>query len=159
MNFDTCFTRLLGNEGGYSNNPNDNGGATNWGVTQAVARTNGYQGDMRDFTQEQAKQIYKKLYWDAIGIVNLPPEIQFDVFDGAVNSGPAQSAKWLQRAVNVDADGVIGHLTIHACELLPPAVVVARYNGFRLNFMTSLKTWPVFGLGWCRRIANNLIGA
>lgn len=159
MNFDQAFTRLLGNEGGYSNNEADPGGATNWGVTQAVARANGYQGDMKNFTQDQAKAIYRKLYWDSIGIVNLPTEVQFDVFDGAVNSGPTQSAKWLQRAVNVDDDGVIGHLTIHACELLPPAVIVARYNGFRLDFFTRLKTWPVFGTGWARRIASNLMGA
>lgn len=159
MTFDACFTRLLGNEGGFSDNPADPGGATNWGVTQAVARASGYQGDMRDFTQEQAKAIYKKLYWDAIGIVNLPPDVQFTVFDGAVNSGPAQSAKWLQRSVNVIDDGVIGHITIHACNMLPAAVIVARYNGHRLDFFTRLKTWPVFGAGWSRRIATNLMEA
>ena len=157
MSFDDAFTRLLGHEGDYSNNPSDPGGATRYGVTQAVARFNGYQGDMKDFPIEQAKAIYKKQYWDSIGIVNLPPEVQFTVFDGAVNSGPVQSAKWLQRAVGTDPDGVIGHATIAACKLLPPSVVVARYNGHRLQFMTGLKTWTVFGNGWARRIASNLI--
>lgn len=159
MNFDQAFTRLLGHEGQFSNNRNDPGKATMWGVTEAVARANGYMGDMRDLPKDVAKQIYRKLYWDAPGIVNLPPDVQFDVFDGAVNSGPAQSIKWLQRAIGVVDDGIIGHITIKACGMLPAGIVAARYNGQRLKFMTSLKTWPVFGGGWARRIAANLMEA
>ena len=63
MNFDESFTRLLGHEGGYSNHSADPGGATNWGVTQDVARANGYPGDMRDFPQAHAKAIYRTSYW------------------------------------------------------------------------------------------------
>ena len=159
MNFDDAFTRLLGHEGTYSNNRADPGGETMWGVTEAVARANGYTGDMRSLPQDFAKKGYRKAYWDAPGIVNLPPGVQFDVFDGAVNSGPAQSIKWLQRAVGVDDDGIIGHITIKACAMLPAGVIVARFNGERLIFMTRLKTWPVFGAGWSRRIANNLMEA
>jgi len=159
MNFDDAFARLMGHEGGFSNNPKDPGKATMWGVTEAVARANGYTGDMRDLPQEFARKVYRKLYWDKPGIVNLPSSVQFDVFDGAVNSGPAQAIKWLQRAVGVDDDGVIGHITIKACTMLPAGVVAARYNGERLQFMTKLKTWPVFGAGWARRIASNLMEA
>ncbi|NQW94048.1 MAG: glycoside hydrolase family 108 protein [Polaromonas sp.] len=158
MNFDVAFERLLGNEGGYSNNPSDPGGATNWGVTQAVARANGYQGDMRDFTQAQAKVIYRRDYWDAVRAGALPAEVRFDIFDGAVNSGVGQSIRWLQRAVGAEADGVLGTQTLAAVGALPGAVVAARYNGHRLMFMAGLKTWPVFGGGWARRIAGNLLG-
>lgn len=56
MNFDTAFDRLLGNEGGYVNNPADPGGETNWGVTVAVARASGYTGAMRDMTRARPKQ-------------------------------------------------------------------------------------------------------
>lgn len=159
MNFEDAFTRLLGHEGRYSNNPADPGGETCWGITKAVARANGYQGDMRTMPQDVAKQIYRKLYWDAPGIVNLPPGVQYDVFDGAVNSGPAQSVKWLQRALGVADDGIIGHITIRAAAMLPAGIVVARYNGYRLQFMADLKTWPDFGRGWARRIAANLLEA
>ena len=159
MTFDVCFAKLIKHEGGFVDHKSDPGGATNFGITQAVARANGYQGDMRDLPIDTARQIYKKLYWDAIGIVNLPPDVQFTVFDAAVNSGPKQAAKWLQRSVNVDDDGVIGHVTIHACNMLPAAVIVARFNGYRLDFFTRLKTWPVFGAGWARRIATNLMEA
>jgi len=158
MDFETAFTRLLGNEGGYSNNPSDPGGATNWGVTQAVARANGYQGDMRDFTQAQASAIYRRLYWDAVRADELPDTVRFDAFDGAVNSGVGQSIRWLQRAVGADADGVLGPVTLAAIGAMPGGMVAARYNGNRLMFMAGLKTWPVFGGGWARRIAGNLLG-
>ena len=159
MNFDKAFARLLDNEGGYSNNASDPGGRTNWGITEAVARANGYTGDMRDMTQDFAKHIYRSVYWDSVGIVNLPDAVQFDVFDGAVNSGPSQSVKWLQRAAGVPDDGVIGHMTITACSLIPGYVLAARYNGQRLMFMTNLKptVWDAFGKGWTRRIAKNLM--
>ena len=158
MNFDIAFDKLLGNEGGYSNNINDPGGPTNWGVTQVVARANGYAGDMRDFTQDQAKVIYKQLYWDAVQADALPDAVRFDVFDGAVNSDIEQSVRWLQRALNVEADGVIGPATL-AAATAADSDVAKRFNGYRLMFMTGLKTWSVFGGGWARRIANNLIGA
>ena len=156
MNFDECFTKLLGNEGGYTV---DNGGPTNWGVTEAVARQNGYTGDMRDFTQEQAKAIYKKSYWDAISADKLPADIRFHVFDAAVNSGVAQAIRWLQRAVGAEADGVIGPATLGAIKYLPSAVIVSKYNGHRLLFMAGLKVWPLYSAGWARRIANNLLEA
>ena len=159
MNFENAFIKLLGSEGGYSNNAADPGGATNWGVTQVVARANGYQGDMRDFTQDQAKVIYRRLYWDAARADEMPDAVRFDVFDGAVNSGVGQSVRWLQRALNVEADGVIGPATLAAANAANGAVLSKIFNGYRLTFMTNLKTWPIFGAGWARRIASNLMVA
>lgn len=156
MNFDQAFTKLLGHEGGYSNNPSDTGGATMWGVTQAVARSHGYEGDMRDFPQQKAKEIYKASYWDSCKADSLPEVIRFDVFDGAVNSGVGQSVRWLQRSIGAEADGVVGPETIRMSGVCPN--VLAKYNGHRLLFMTQLKVWPVFSGGWAKRIAYNLIG-
>lgn len=157
MNFDDSFTRLLGHEGGYVSDPRDPGGETNWGVTVAVARQNGYTGDMKEFPQDQAKAIYRKTYWDAARCDELPDAVRFDVFDGAVNSGVGQSIKWLQRAVGAVDDGVIGEQTLAACRVLAGSMVKARYNGHRLQFMSGLKTWSVFGCGWARRVASNLM--
>jgi lysozyme family protein len=156
MNFDQAFTRLLGKEGGYTNNIADKGGATNWGVTQAVARSNGYTGDMRDFTQAQAKVIYRKSYWDAVQADALPDDVRYDIFDAAVNSGISQAAKWLQRAVNAEADGVIGKETIAAAAIEP--FTGRKFNGYRLMMMTDLENWSTFGRGWTKRVAANLIG-
>jgi len=154
--FDDAFTKLLGHEGAYSDHKADPGGATMWGVTQSVARANGYAGDMREFPVAKAKTIYRASYWDACRCDELPASVRFSVFDGAVNSGVGQSIKWLQRSVGTQDDGVIGMKTLLAASLLDGGVVNARYNGHRLEFMTNLKTWSHFSGGWCRRIAANL---
>jgi len=154
--FDDCFAKLIGHEGGYSNNPADPGGETMWGVTLKVARANGYTGPMRSMGLDVAKGIYRALYWDRCRCDDLPQGVAFDVFDAAVNSGPGQAARWLQRAVGVADDGVIGPVTLAAVRKLQPGALRARYSGMRLDFMTQLSTWGTFGRGWARRIAANL---
>ncbi|MBV5297859.1 MAG: glycoside hydrolase family 108 protein [Rhodoferax sp.] len=157
MNFDQAFEKLLGREGGYSNHRADKGGQTNWGITEAVARAQCYYGSMQDLTQFQAKAIYRQCYWTPLLADQLPAEVRFDVFDGAVNSGVTQSTKWLQRALGVDDDGIIGPRTLAAAALVPGGVLKAQYNGHRLAFMASLPNWVDFGKGWARRIAKNLV--
>lgn len=152
MNLEQSLKHLLGNEGGFVDHPQDPGGATNFGITQRVARANGYQGDMRSLPLSTALAIYKKDYWDPIKADQLPDALRFHVFDAAVNSGPGQAVKWLQRAAGVNQDGLIGPQTISAAS----RVTVAQYSGIRLRFMTDLATWPAFGKGWARRIADNL---
>jgi lysozyme family protein len=160
MTFDQAFEKLLGHEGGYANNPKDPGGETMWGITIAVARRSGYDGEMKDLPIDVAKSIYKRKYWDATQSDSMPKEIRFDLFDAAVNSGTEQATKWLQRALNVTDDGVIGAQTLaHALKASDSgagAAVAARFNGHRLEFMTSLSGWLTFSRGWARRIASNL---
>ncbi|MBS0427618.1 MAG: glycoside hydrolase family 108 protein [Proteobacteria bacterium] len=155
MTFDEAFDRLLGHEGGYVNDPRDPGGETNWGITVAVARREGYQGPMRDLPCDTAKAIYRRKYWNAVRADELPDSVRFDVFDAAVNHGPVQSAKWLQRTVGTTADGVIGAQTVAAARIAGP-LIAAHFNGERLQFYTDLGTWPTFGKGWARRVASNL---
>ncbi len=152
MNLEQSLKRLLGNEGGYSNNPADPGGATNFGITQRVARAHGFTGDMRNLPLGTALSIYKSDYWDLIKADQLPDALRFHVFDAAVNSGPGQAVKWLQSAAGVTVDGAVGPMTIAAAAKVTPA----RYSGIRLRFMTDLPTWSTFGKGWARRIADNL---
>lgn len=156
MNFDTAFHKLLGHEGGFVDHPSDPGGATNWGVTQAVARANGYTGHMRDFPVDMAKAIYWRQYWVPIKADDLPPAIRYAVFDAAVNSGAKQAVKWLQRAIGVNDDGVVGPQTMTFARAANPDFVLRRMLGDRLQFMTDLKTWQAFGRGWARRIAEVL---
>lgn len=156
MNFDAAFHRLLGHEGGFVDHPSDPGGATKWGVTQAVARANGYTGHMRDFPVDMAKAIYWRQYWVPIKADDLPPAIRYAVFDAAVNSGAKQAVKWLQRAIGVNDDGVVGPQTMTFARAANPDFVIRRMLGQRLEFMTDLKTWPTFGRGWARRVAEVL---
>lgn len=155
MNFDDAFTKLLGHEGGYVNDPRDPGGETKFGISKRA-----YPGvDIKALTLEQAKAIYKRDYWDRAQCDALPPVVAFQVFDTAVNSGIGQSIRFLQRAVGVADDGQAGPLTVSAVRRLDAESVVARFNGQRLDFMTKLSTWDVFGKGWARRIAKNLMEA
>ncbi len=159
MNFDRAFTLLLGHEGGFVDHPDDPGGATNWGVTERVARANGYTGHMRDLPQDTAKAIYRKLYWDAVAADSLPAPVRYAMFDAAVNSGVGQAVRWLQRALGVADDGRLGPITLAAARQADPHVLARQLLAQRLRFMTQLSTWPTFGRGWARRIADLMEGA
>ena len=156
MNFTTAFEKLLKHEGGYVNHKDDKGGATRYGVTEAVAREVGYRGVMNELPLDLAQRIYKDRYWDAVQAEQLPADVRYIVFDGAVNSGVAQAAKWLQRACGVKDDGVIGPQTIRAANALHPEGLKRKMLAQRLRFMATLANWPAFGRGWANRIADLL---
>jgi lysozyme family protein len=157
MTFDEAFDALLKHEGGFSDHAADPGGKTSFGVTEAVARREGYRGDMRDYPLDEAKRVYQKLYWNALRLDDLRSEFRFDLFDAGVNSGVAQTVRWVQRIVGVTVDGLLGPRTLSAVNNSDAAKFLAKFNGQRLLFMTSLSTWPSFGRGWARRIAENLM--
>ena len=157
MNFDQAFHQLLGHEGGYVDHPADPGGATCWGVTERVARANGYTGPVKSLPVDVAKAIYKRDYWDAVRADEVPDAIRYSLFDGAVNSGVKQSVKWLQRALGVTDDGVLGPQTLQAAKAADGTTLKAKMLGARLQFMTDLPTWPAFGKGWSRRIASLMV--
>lgn len=150
--FDNCFDRLIGHEGGYVDHKSDPGGETKFGISKRSYP----QEDIKGMTLDRAKAIYKRDYWDKAKCSRLPNGVDFDVFDTAVNSGVGRAAIFLQRAAGVVADGVIGQKTIEAVNSIPDAVIQARFNGERLDFMATLSTWPIFGRGWASRVAANL---
>lgn len=156
MNFDQAFDILLKHEGGFVDHKDDPGGATRFGITEAVAREVGYRGDMRDLPVALAARIYRERYWDAVRAEQLPAEVRYVVFDAAVNSGVGQAARWLQRAVGVRDDGVIGPQTLAAVAQHNPEALTRRFLSQRLRFMSGLANWPAFGRGWARRIADLL---
>lgn len=155
MNFDQAFERLIGHEGGYVNHPNDPGGETKYGISRRS-----YPGeDIAGLTLGRAKAIYLRDFWGAAGCDAVPDGVKFDLFDMAVNSGVRAAVKTLQMAVGETQDGILGPRTLQAAQSMPDARISARFNGARLGFMTSLPTWPTFGRGWARRIADNLMQA
>lgn len=154
--FDRAFVELRGSEGDYSNRDAvaDPGRATRFGITERVAREWGYKGDMRELPLETAKQIAKTWYWDKYSCDQLPELIAFHVFDTAYNGG--YPVKWLQEALGVNADGIIGAKTIAAARACDPWKVIALFNAKRLVYLTNLNNWPHNSRGWARRIATNL---
>ena len=130
MNVDTLIDEVIGREGGYSNHPADTGGATRWGVTEAVARAHGYRGDMRFYPREDAVAVYRRIYWLRPGfdrVAEHAPRIAAELFDTGVNMGSAVAIGFLQRALNalnrgaadypdMAVDRQIGDRTIAALE-------------------------------------------
>lgn len=154
MTFDQAFDELLKHEGGFSDHAADPGGKTRYGITEAVAREVGYRGDMRELPLELAKRIYQDRYWDAVRADELPASVRYAVFDAAVNSGPRQAIRWLQRAVGAADDGVIGPQTLGLVRDANQEKLVRVYLAERLRFMSTLSNWPAFSRGWARRIAD-----
>jgi lysozyme family protein len=152
--FDQCFEKLIGFEGGYSNDNRDPGGETKFGISKRAYPSI----DIKNLTRDGAKEIYKRDYWDRAQCDRLPPALAFLLFDASVNSGIGQAIRFLQRAVGAADDGILGPLTISAISRLDAESVCARFLGQRLDFMTRLSTWDVFGKGWARRIADQLKG-
>jgi lysozyme family protein len=151
--YDECFTRLMGNEGGYSNNPKDPGGETNWGISKRS-----YPAlDIKNLSQDEAKAIYKRDFWDKCRCEELFPMLAFAVFDCAVNSGNKTAVILLQQTLGLEADGVFGRATMRGVNDEDASVVTARYLGRRLRFMTNLRPWDTFSKGWARRIAEQLV--
>lgn len=152
MNFDKAFERLIGHEGGYVNDPRDPGGETKFGISKRSYPAE----DIKALTLERAKAIYRRDFWGVAGCDAVPGAMKFDLFDMAVNSGPVTAIKTLQRSAGVTPDGLLGPITLQALNSTPASRLVARFNGHRLDFMTDLKTWPVFGKGWAKRVASSL---
>lgn len=103
MDILTLIDDVIAREGGYSNHPADRGGPTNWGITQAVARDNGFVGDMRALPRATAVAIYRRIYWDQPGyafVAEMAPSVAAELFDTAVNMGVGTATGFLQRALN-----------------------------------------------------------
>ena len=150
--FDQCFDKLIASEGGYVNHAADPGGETNFGISKRAYP----QVDIKNLTRDAARQIYKRDYWDRAQCDKLPPTLAYLLFDCAVNSGIGQSIRFLQRALGVADDGVLGPMSIAAIQRMDSESLCARFLGQRLDFMTRLSTFETFGKGWSRRVAEQL---
>ena len=137
------IARLFEREGGFSDLKADRGGATKFGVTRS---TLGYYlgreatiEDVRTLTIEVATAIYRKLYFDNHRIGLLPDEIEEQVFDFGVNSGPGVAIGALQECLSLTNDGKIGPKTVAA------AIVACKPDGGRVLNL-KLAKWRVMML-------------
>lgn len=160
--FSRSLKNVLVHEGGKVDHPKDPGGRTNQGVTQRVyvawRRRKGLPGsDVWAMTTAERDAIYREQYWNVVKGDDLPPGVDYVVFDGAVNSGPAQSVKWLQRALGSrytgKIDGVLGSVTLEAvCTHPNHDLLIRGVCDRRMAFLQALKTWKTFGRGWTARV-------
>ncbi len=152
--FEQAFIKTIDHEKGYSADPRDPGGETKFGISKRSYPNE----NIRDLTIERAKLIYLKDYWQPAMCHRMPAAVAIEVFDAAINCGVGQAIRFLQRALGVADDGVVGPVTIAAINSAPSIEgLLARFHGQRLMFHTDLKNWPNHGRGWAKRIAKNLM--
>lgn len=158
-NFNQAFKDVLVYEGGYVNDPDDPGGMTNMGITaKTLAEFTGRrlstitEKEMRSLTKEQVMPIYKRKYWDACKCDQIPAGLDTQVFDFAVNSGPARAIKELQKCLRVEDDGVLGPVTLKHISTFPLDLLIREYAEARRDFLRNLKTFQKFGKGWIARV-------
>ena len=169
--FDLAFDYLMGDEGGYSDNPHDPGGATNWGVTQRSL--DAFHGrhetelptNVKDLTKDQAKEIYRIQWWSPQFDKIKDERIAIKIFSHHVNTDdgafPSRAVKLAQEAVNeypspgtLVEDGVIGPKTLDALNTF-------TYWEFAPRFKHQLEAWyvslnnPYFLRGWLVRIRKD----
>lgn len=159
-NFDGSLSLVLKHEGGWANHPLDPGGATMKGVTQRVYSAwrkalGKPDQSVRYISNTELEGIYRQNYWNVVRGDDLPSGLDHPTFDGGVNSGPSRGAKWLQQALGVKADGIVGIATLQAAMSTPDKASVARKAcELRRSFLKGLKTFSTFGKGWMRRVAE-----
>ena len=119
--------RTQRNEGGYSNHPNDKGGKTMYGISSKWYPNE----DIENLTRERANAILYRDYWLKPHINQLPDEFADIVFDDGVVQGQPTAIINLQRALGIQADGIIGPNTLSAFEN-------ANYGTVRRNFIRNV---------------------
>lgn len=171
MDFNDAFERLIGHEGGFTDDPNDDG---NWtGGKQGVGELKGTKFgiaansypdlDIKNLTVEDARLIYYQDYWLKVGndLFELPDFVEYQLFDIAVNQGVKAGIKRLQELVGFEGenvDGVMGPKTVAAAKAMGHDPEAERkFTGRIIKSYTGMKRWPEFGKGWMNRLAANLL--
>ncbi|MEN0074954.1 MAG: glycosyl hydrolase 108 family protein [Paracraurococcus sp.] len=156
--FDRAVALILENEGGFSNDPRDRGGMTNFGITartyadfHGLALESVDEATMRALTREQAIEIYRSNYWNAACCDRLPPGLDLCIFDFGVNAGVRRAILLLQELVGVTQDGSVGAITLAAAAACDPVELIERYAERRLAYYRSLPNFDAFGRGWTLR--------
>jgi lysozyme family protein len=148
--FEKFIPIIFKNEGILSDNVNDSGGLTKYGISQRA-----YPNlDIRNLTKQQAEEIYKRDYYDVCKIDLIENELlAIHVFDMAVNAGIGRSIRMLQRVILVDVDGVMGEKTINTANSgnWADAFIQARINYYK-QIATGRNL--VFLNGWLARVQN-----
>jgi len=154
-NFSQCLDLVFREEGGYTNDPQDHGGPTNFGIT--IADLKEWRGhdvtpeDVKNMTKGEAQEIYRSKYWNPMQCGEIPNGIDLELFDFGVNAGIRTAIKMLQSVIGVTADGSVGPTTLSAAKAANPHTVVQTFSQHRLEYYRSLEGWQHFGAGWTNR--------
>jgi len=147
-NFDYCIPHILEEEGGYTNNKRDPGGETKYGISKRSYPSL----DIPALSENQAKSIYRRDYWDVNNLDSLSLPLALCVLDCAVNQGNAVAVPLLQRLVGAKDDGDIGPQTLQSIRQYVMRELVVNYMAERGVRYANTKNFETFGRGWMRRL-------
>jgi len=156
--FDRAVELTLSLEGEFSDHPNDQGGATRWGLSSKAHP----DLDLDTLTREKAIAIYRARYWRKILGDDLPPALALVLFDWAVHGGVSTAVSRLQRLVGAEEDGKLGKRTLAAALRWQPRTLVHQLLERRVRDLVELSEKPgqrVFLLGWMSRVAQIALAA
>lgn len=133
----------------FEDDKDDPGGVTKYGVDQRSHPTL----DIKNLTRDQALQIYYDSYWLAVKADKLPFKIAAVVANIGVNTGKGNASHWLQNALKINADGIIGPKTIEAANKADVADICDRLLNHLEGFYKSIATGKKqkFLKGWLNR--------
>jgi lysozyme family protein len=158
MTFQTCLPIILKFEGGFVDDPQDPGGATNLGVTLATLSSwlghTATVADVKALTTNDVAPIYQTRYYNAAHACDCPAGVDLMVFDEAVNQGVGRAITTLQRSAGVTADGAFGPQTQAAVNAMAPADLINAIAADRDAHYRALPTFHHFGKGWLSRVAT-----
>lgn len=149
----------------YTDHPADRGGPTKWGITlRAWGEYLGQEmtpADVRAITETGAREFYRKRYVVDPHFHHLPAKLMALIVDCGVNHGTRCATKWLQRAVGVKQDGILGPITLAKVQAAEPFRTYVLVCAFRIKLYGRLvsrdHSQAVFAAGWNNRAAKWLI--
>jgi lysozyme family protein len=157
--YDEAIARVFADEGRLQQPSIRSRRPTNWGITIADARlywkTDASAADVRAMPKSVASEIYSTKYAAAVRYDELPAGLDYALLDYAIHSGIGRAGKVLRRWLGLPDDNA--HVTdavLAAVRARDARVGVVWICDERLAFLKRLKTWPVFGAGWGRRVAG-----
>lgn len=152
--------RILISEGSeYTNDPQDPGGPTKYGITifdtRLYVKKNATAADVKALTRDTAIRIYDAKYWNALNCDDLPSGLDYTLVDYGVNSGIARAGRVLRQALGMPTND--WHVTpevIAAVNKRAATALIRAENNERLAFLERLPTWQRFGHGWEARVRS-----
>ena len=153
--FQACLAFTLAQEGGWSSDPYDPGGATNRGLTMPDLlhwNREATVDDLRAMPDDLVSALYRALYWMPVRGWALWPGLDLMLFDAAVNTGVGVATKQLQRLLHVPPDGALGVVTAQAARSVDDrATLLAAFHGAQCAAYRAMGRFPRFGRGWLAR--------